>query len=76
MKGGFCDLQSIYSSARKLLSAAQTIGRTMSEPLCVRLSAFSYLVFNYGISKVICKIAHGGHVPFVLHIFGGSGAFG
>jgi len=34
------------------------------------------LVFDYGISEVICKIAGGGHVPFVLRIIGSVGAFG
>ena len=31
------------------------------------------LVFNYGISEVIRKVACGNHVPFLLHAFGGCG---
>jgi hypothetical protein len=40
MKGRPCDLQSIYSSARKLPSAARTIDRIMSGPLCVRFPMY------------------------------------
>ena len=42
MKDGSGDLQSIYSSARKLPSAARTIDRTMSGLLCVRFR-YSFL---------------------------------
>lgn len=35
----------------------------------------SDLVFDYGVSEVIRKVTHGGHVPFFLHILSGTGAF-
>lgn len=46
----------------------------MSEPSCVRFSKIgAYLVFDYDIPKVICEIAHGVHVPFLLRGFSGTG---
>ena len=48
----------------------------MSEPPCVyHLDTSTDLVFDYGISEVVCKIAHGGHVPFLLRLFIGTGSF-
>ena len=34
------------------------------------------LIFDDGIPEVVCKIAYGNHVPFILHMFGVSGRFG
>ena len=48
----------------------------MSEPSRMRFfNISSDLVFDYGISEVIRKIAGDGRIPFVLRMFSGAGAF-
>jgi len=60
-----CDLQSAYGSARTSRSVVQTGRFIMSEPPRACGTAAD-LVFDYGISEIIRKIAHGGHIPFFL----------
>lgn len=58
-------LQSVYGSARTSHFVVQTRKFVMSEPprACGTLAD---LVFDYGISDIIRKIAHGSHIPFFL----------
>ena len=48
----------------------------VSNSSCVRPDICADLVFYYGISEVVRKIAHGGHVPFLLCLLGGTSPFG
>ena len=77
LERGRSNSQSIHSSVRRLLSAVQTINPVLNEPSrLVFVSISADLVFDYGISEVIRKIARGGHVLFLLHVLSGTGSFG
>jgi len=60
-----CDLQSAYGSARTSHSVVQTGRFIMSEPPRACDTAAD-LVFDYDISEIIRKTAHGSHIPFFL----------
>ena len=75
-ENGPCDSQSVCNSARILLPVARTMNRIVSDSSCARLDVYADLVFYYSISEVVRKIAHGGHISFLLRLFGGTSPFG
>ena len=48
----------------------------MSEPPCAFLNTGAHLIFDYDISEVIRKIAHGNPAPLLLHVPGSAGLLG
>ena len=48
----------------------------VSDSSCVHLDICADLVFYYGISEVVRKIARGGHIPFLLRLLDGTSPFG